>query len=115
GPSGEAGAGVTKTPWFGGVGTSYGAPIWAGLIAIANEARAVELPSRGPLNLLDPTLPMLYQSPGDFNDITHDGNKMGSSGVGYDAVTGLGTPLVPQVIADLAQPFNHYFSQVEGN
>jgi subtilase family serine protease len=91
----------SSTPWGSGWGTSFATPMWAGLIAIANEGRALELPGRGPLNGTDPVLPMLYSLPSsDFNHVTTDPNSV------YDQATGLGTPKANLIIPALVAPFN---------
>jgi subtilase family serine protease len=93
-------------------GTSAGAPQWAALIAIADQARGAgqELSSTQ-------TLGSLYGHAGDFSDINHgntgayyvvndNGNVVGTvpvrAGAGYDLVTGLGTPVANKLIPDLA-------------
>ena len=93
-------------------GTSAGAPQWAALIAIADQARA----SAGKASLDGatgtlPTLYSLYSAPGSasfstytaaFNDITQGRTSpFLAAHAGYDGVTGLGTPKVPQVVAAL--------------
>jgi hypothetical protein len=98
-------------------GTSAGAPQWAGLVAIANQARAsVQQP---PLNSSNPqeTLSTLYSNPSSFHDITSGStgaySVVDSSGAvvgrinvtaakGYDLVTGLGSPAAGSVVAALA-------------
>ena len=83
-------------------GTSAGAPQWAALIALADEARAVYL-GAGSLDGPTQTLPAIY-SPvmsGDFNDVTSGSNGY-EAGPGYDLVTGLGSPDAPWVVYDLA-------------
>jgi subtilase family serine protease len=91
--------GITA-PWSAVGGTSAGAPQWSALIAIANQAR-----SRAGLASLDgpsQTLPLLYHLPTSaFHDITSGSN----AGIGYDFVTGRGSPVAFQVVAGLAQPF----------
>ncbi|MGA2231402.1 MAG: S53 family peptidase [Tepidisphaeraceae bacterium] len=91
-------------------GTSAGAPQWAGLIADADQARSAD--NLAPLSGVSNTLSMLYGTygaPGStaystyasvFHDITTGGGYFFSSGAtpGYDLVTGLGSPNVPQVI-----------------
>ena len=80
-------------PWGQVGGTSIGAPQWAAVIAIADQARA----AKGENTLDGPTqlLPALYQisqtDPHAFDDITQGQNGY-SAGPGYDLVTGLGTP-----------------------
>ncbi len=86
--------------WLGDAGTSAAAPIWAGLIAIADQGRA--LAGGKPLTGYDQTLPALYSAPSaDFHDILY-GNNGYSAGQGYDLVTGLGTPVANLLIPDLA-------------
>jgi len=66
-------------------GTSAVAPLWAGLIALINQA----LPK--PAGFLNP---LLY-SPGAasaFHDITKGGNGGYNAGAGWDPCTGLGSP-----------------------
>src|SRR5207253_1292601 len=80
---------------------SLGAPAWAGLIAIANQGRA--LAGGGALDGATQTLPALYIfPPGDFNDITKGDNGVFRAGPGYDEVTGLGSPVSPALMADLS-------------
>jgi subtilase family serine protease len=89
--------------WYDVGGTSAGAPQWAGLVALANQARAQVTPT--PLPTLDgpsQTLPAIYSMPSsNFNDITSGSNGAYSAGTGYDLVTGLGTPSAPSVISSL--------------
>jgi subtilase family serine protease len=105
-------------------GTSVGAPSWAGLIAIADQARG----TAGTLNGASQTLPILYTlySGGatssiytsSFNDVTSGGGgggggfgrggfgrtPSGGATVGYDTATGLGSPkgsaIVSALVAD---------------
>jgi kumamolisin len=64
-------------------GTSAVAPLWAGLVALLNQSLGRRL---GFIN------PKLYQNASAFTDIT-DGNHNGfSAGLGWDPVTGLGSP-----------------------
>jgi hypothetical protein len=89
------------TPWVEVGGTSLAAPMWAGLVAIANQGRAI----RGLSSLDGATqlIPTLYQVPGsDFNDITSGGNGTFSAAAGYDLVTGRGSPVATALAAALA-------------
>ena len=72
-------------------GTSAVAPLWAGLIAVANAQNGK---SAGFLQ------PALYAAKGKsaFRDITEGNNGAFHAGTGWDACTGLGSPVVPQVI-----------------
>jgi subtilase family serine protease len=84
--------------FFGG--TSEGAPQWAAIIALADQAAGHAL---GYLN------PTLYSLPsGSFHDITvgengFEGTPGFSAGPGYDYPTGLGTPDVAKLITALTQ------------
>ena len=72
-----------------GGGTSLAAPLWAGSVALIDQAINSNL---GFLN------PLIYQIYGtseynkDFHDVTSGNNGYYSAGTGWDAVTGLGTP-----------------------
>lgn len=85
-------------PWLPGKvgGTSLAAPMFAGVISIANQGRAaVNSPT---LDGFTQTLPLLYSAPSsDFHDITL-GNNGYPAGPGYDLVTGLGTPVVNKLV-----------------
>jgi kumamolisin len=81
-------------------GTSWAAPVWAGICALINEARRTAgLPSLPYLN------PLIYPliGTGCFRDITDGSNGEFPAGPGYDRVTGLGAPDVKQLIASLTQ------------
>jgi subtilase family serine protease len=96
--------GLTPGFYFFG-GTSEGAPSWAGIAALADQAAGRAL---GPLNPLLYTIaqnPTLYAE--DFHDITIGNNGFAgapgfAAGPGYDLPTGLGTPDVAHLIATLA-------------
>ena len=88
-------------------GTSAGAPQWAALIALADQERVADglstLSSTQALTMLYSAYsnPMLY--PELFHDVTSGTNQTGlSAGVGYDDVTGLGTPIANNVVTYLA-------------
>jgi hypothetical protein len=86
-------------PWQLDTGTSFAAPAWAALIAIADEARAAA--NKPSLDGPTQTLPALYQLPNnDYHDIT-TGNNGYPAGPGYDLVTGRGTPIASRVVGDL--------------
>lgn len=90
--------------FFGG--TSEGAPQWAGLTALANQAAGHSL---GPIN---PTLYAIGANPAkyaaDFHDVTVGNNSFNGpgfpAGTGYDIPTGLGTPNAANLIPDIATP-----------
>lgn len=79
-------------------GTSWSAPVWAGICALLNEARtAAGKPAHGYL------APLLYPLAGTncFRDITSGTNGAYQASAGYDQVTGLGSPHVGNLIARL--------------
>ena len=101
-----------STPWVPGKmgGTSLSCPLWAGMVAVADQGRAIA--GLGSLDGASQTLPELYQTyeaaSTDFHDVT-SGNSIGPTtpinygpGTGYDLATGLGSPvgnlLVPQLV-----------------
>jgi kumamolisin len=65
-------------------GTSAVAPLWAGLIARLNAIRGT------PLGFVNP---LLYGAPTAFNDIVQGNNGAYTAAEGWDACTGLGTPI----------------------
>ena len=101
-------AGGTSTSWISAGGTSLSTPQWAGLLAVANAIRA-----RSAKAMLGAPHGVLYGQiaavPGNyarvFSDIT-----TGSDGacatcmarLGYDPLTGLGTPNVVSLLSTLA-------------
>ena len=84
-----------------GGGTSQAAPIWAGLTALMNQF----IVANGGRTLGDVN-PLLYRvargskRPG-FRDITTGGNALDNAVVGYDLVTGLGSPNVDNLARNL--------------
>lgn len=99
--------GATQSGWYGGGGTSIGAPQWAGLIAVANAQRA--LAGRAPLGTLQP---VLYQRiaavaglyAGALYDVRSGSDTSFAAHVGYDLPTGLGTPNAANLLAQLNAP-----------
>ncbi len=97
-----------STPWLSGtmIGTSLACPMWAGMISIADEGRAIA--GQGSLDGPSQTLPALYQMPAaDFHDITSGSNGPAPryvAGTGYDLVTGIGSPVGNLLIPQLAGP-----------
>jgi kumamolisin len=79
-----------------GGGTSISAPIWAGIVALLNQARA----NKGiqSLGLLGPLIYPLHGT-NAFHDITFGSNGAYSAGAGYDLCTGLGTPNITNLAA----------------
>jgi kumamolisin len=76
-------------------GTSAVAPLWAGLIALNNAQNKVSA------GFIQPTI---YAAKGKsaFHDITSGNNGAFSAGPGWDACTGLGSPIGSALVALLA-------------
>jgi hypothetical protein len=92
--------GGSSAPWYNIGGTSMSAPIWASLIAIADQGRASV--GLGTLDGATQTLPKLYSLPSsDYHEIT-SGNNGYPATAGYNLVTGLGTPIANELIPALA-------------
>ena len=72
-------------------GTSAVAPLWAGLIALVNQSVGK------PAGLINPLLYQSASTAGDFNDVTSGNNGAYSAGPGWDACSGLGSPIGAQV------------------
>ena len=85
-----------QSGWFKVGGTSAGAPQWAAFIAIVNSGRALRpaLPLSGPAAIYSAWAP----SSANFHDITSGTNgscgALCNAAMGYDEVTGIGSPSV---------------------
>jgi len=96
-------------------GTSAGAPAWAGLVAIADQGRAIL--GQGTLDGASQTLPLLYSIyttatatdyANDFNDVVDPtptrhgrfggGGSINPATTGYDTATGLGSPHAANIV-----------------
>jgi kumamolisin len=73
-------------------GTSAVAPLWAGLIAVANQQNGT---SAGFIQ------PAIYaaRNKGAFRDTISGNNGSFQAGPGWDACTGLGSPIAPRLIS----------------
>ena len=90
-------------------GTSAGAPQWAGIIAIANQARAANK-----LRALSSTpayIYAIYSSHPAISTTSPAATTVMHAGKGYDAVTGLGSPVVSSIVRDLATITSSTFSK----
>jgi kumamolisin len=86
--------------FMNGGGTSGVAPMWAGLTAQMNQALGREL---GFLN------PLIYQpsvARDGFRDIATGSNGAYSAATGWDACTGLGSPIGSSLLTALGGPYN---------
>jgi kumamolisin len=79
-------------------GTSAVAPLWAGLIALINQSIGK------PAGFINPLLYKSASTAEDFNDIISGDNGAYSAGPGWDACTGLGSPIGIQVATALGVP-----------
>jgi hypothetical protein len=98
-----------QSGWFNVGGTSAGAPQWAGIIAIADQARvskgAFTLGTNAVLTALYATRSSATTYATDFHDVmtgSSGGRNRRFAGTGYDLLTGLGTPKAAGVVATLA-------------
>ena len=92
----------TATPWVQVGGTSLATPLWAGMAAIADQGRAAAGGKPlGSTAMLNDLYDLANIAPGDFHDVTQ-GNNGYAAGLGYDLVTGLGTPKANLLLPDLA-------------
>ena len=76
-------------------GTSAVAPLWAGLIAVANQQLGTQA------GFIQPAI-YAAKAASAFNDITQGNNGGFSAGPGWDACTGLGSPSTSNLIPLLA-------------
>jgi subtilase family serine protease len=97
----------SREGWSLGGGTSAAAPLWAALVAIADQMAG------HPLGYINPALYTLATSSAyaqDFRDVTQGDNTVRAGGAtvqgydataGWDAVTGLGAPMAEKLLPDL--------------
>ena len=92
---------TAAAPWSEIIGgTSLATPLMAGVIAVADQGRAVA--GLTPMDGYTQTLPRLYTLPADaFHDITTGANANPAE-PGYDLATGLGSVAGNYLIPDLA-------------
>ena len=76
-------------------GTSAVAPLWAGLVAVANQQLGTQV------GFLQPAI-YAAKAAAAFNDVTEGNNGAFSAGPGWDACTGLGSPIASALITLLA-------------
>jgi kumamolisin len=79
-------------------GTSAVAPLWAALIALVNQSVGK------PAGLVNPQLYANFTTADDFHDITSGNNGAYSAGPGWDACSGLGSPIGIQIASVLGAP-----------
>jgi subtilase family serine protease len=96
-----------STGWYDIGGTSLSSPQWAGLVALADQING------GGLGLLNPGLYRIGSDPAryanDFFDVTTGNNTADPSvpgypaTIGWDPITGLGTPNAANLVPDLVK------------
>ncbi|MFL5928541.1 MAG: hypothetical protein ACJ77E_16540 [Gaiellaceae bacterium] len=102
---------INQTGWYDIGGTSLSCPQWAGLVAIADQINKEKYNQTG-LGLINPALYKLAANPAkyaaDYFDVASlNANQEDPSipgyvaGLGWDPVTGLGTPNAADLIPDL--------------
>lgn len=98
-----------STPWITVGGTSLASPMMAGVMAIINQGRIINglsvmsTVSNPSATSTTEALPLLYQSAkSNFHDITSGNNGGFSAGVGYDEVTGIGSPIANKLVPYMA-------------
>ncbi len=90
------------TPWTKVGGTSFATPAWAALVAIANQGRTLAgLPVFDTTSLMTRIYSMASTNFNDITSGTSGGSIPQSAGVGFDAITGRGTPKAALVAASL--------------
>jgi subtilase family serine protease len=103
--TGCGGANPCSSGWYVVGGTSAGAPQWAGLIALADQMAGHDVGYINPALYQIANNPVKYAA--DFYDVTIGTNQIDpsipgySASPGWDAVTGLGTPNVANLLPDL--------------
>jgi kumamolisin len=80
-------------------GTSAVAPLWAGLIAVANQQNGVTA------GFIQPAI-YAARNKSAFRDTTSGDNGSYKAGPGWDACTGLGSPITPRVIGAIKPGFS---------
>jgi subtilase family serine protease len=104
----NTGVGVAYGPYLYEVGgTSVGAPQWAALLTLANQSRASKIGGDPDIYSVagNPTAPNI--NPDNFFDITSGSNGSDPddlASTGYDLATGLGSPVVNNLVPALAPP-----------
>jgi len=87
-----------QSGWFVVGGTSFSAPAWAAMIALADQERIKQ--GRTPLSSFEAITDLYSLASTDYNDITTGSNGYPTK-VGYDLVTGLGSPIADNLISNL--------------
>jgi subtilase family serine protease len=88
---------LNQTGWFQLGGTSLATPVWAGLLAIADQQRVAQGAPDLSIGAGDGTSPTYRIAPAAYTDIISGRNGFCgvncTAGAGYDLVTGVGSPI----------------------
>lgn len=98
--SDKCGRGGNSQGWFGCAGTSLSTPLWAGFLAVVLQIRG-----GSSFGNIGPRIYQLAHSSmysNDFHDATSGSNEY-SATVGWDPVTGWGTPIANNLAFDLTE------------
>lgn len=92
-----------QTGWFQVGGTSFSAPAWGALIALANEGRTQSLSSAQVLSTVYNTAGTTGSSgyTANYHDIQTGSNGYAAA-AGYDLVTGIGSPIADKIVPALS-------------
>ena len=93
-----------NSSWIEAGGTSFGAPIWGGIMSLENQFRYVK--GEPAMGFANPSLYRILNSSNysvAFHDVTSGYNGYYYAGPGYDMVTGIGTPSVYNLLLILAK------------
>ena len=110
----------TSTPWCPGYmgGTSLACPLWAGMVAVADEGRQWPAWNRStaPARPCRPCIkcPPTRRRTADFHDIT-SGNNGYAAGTGYDLASGIGSPVGNNLLPALAASYAPDLTVAMGN
>lgn len=97
-------SGADKCGWYGGRGTSAGAPQWAGIVAITNAMRLAQ--GKASINyaatLYGDVAAVYGNYVSMFSDVKTGSSAYNTAKDGYDTLTGLGVPQATNLITYIA-------------
>lgn len=96
--------GASNCGWYGGSGTSAGAPQWAGIVAITNAMRLAQ--GKASVNYAATLYGDVAAVQGNyvtmFSDVKSGGSVSNMAKAGYDTLTGLGVPNATNLVTYIA-------------
>jgi subtilase family serine protease len=92
--------------WYVAGGTSVGTPMWAGIVAVSNSLRTSGTLSSGPGAIYSvvkgsTTTPYIDNAAYVY-DVTSGSDTANTAGKGWDAVTGVGSPVINAIVPALS-------------